>query len=291
MADGANAEADAVAEAIEAAPPAQARRARQPASRRGPGPLRRRGGDRARPVPERRAGQADLHAAAAVRARHRRRADLVQNAETLAHVALIARFGPAWFREIGTPREPGSALVTLSGAVDAPGRLRGRPRLAAARPARSKRAARARRSRPILVGGYFGTWVGRGGRGGTAPERGRPQRSAALGARASSPSRRAHAASPRPRGSPATSPTRAPASAVRASTGSARSPTRSSGSPRGDRTDRRDRIERWVAAVRGRGACRHPDGASRFAASALEVFADEVELHLRPAAVAAGADR
>ena len=49
----------------------------------------------------------------------------------------------------------------------------------------------------------------------------------------------------------------------------------------GDRTDRRDRIERWVAAVRGRGACAHPDGASRFAASALDVFAGEVELHLR----------
>ena len=46
---------------------------------------------------------------------------LVQNVETLAHVAQIARFGPAWFRRIGTPAEPGSALVTLSGAVARPG--------------------------------------------------------------------------------------------------------------------------------------------------------------------------
>ena len=46
---------------------------------------------------------------------------LVQNVETLAQRALVARFGPGWFRAVGTADEPGSALVTSSGSVAEPG--------------------------------------------------------------------------------------------------------------------------------------------------------------------------
>ena len=43
----------------------------------------------------------------------------------------------------------------------------------------------------------------------------------------------------------------------------------------------RDRVLRWSAEVRGRGACHHPDGAVRFVQSALSVFDEELDWHRR----------
>ncbi len=41
-----------------------------------------------------------------------------------------------------------------------------------------------------------------------------------------------------------------------------------------------DAIRAAATAVRGRGACSHPDGTSTFAVSALEVFTDDIATHL-----------
>jgi NADH:ubiquinone oxidoreductase subunit F (NADH-binding) len=43
---------------------------------------------------------------------------LVDNVETLAHVALVLQHGPEWFRGVGTEESPGTFVCTVSGAVE-----------------------------------------------------------------------------------------------------------------------------------------------------------------------------
>ena len=84
-------------------------------------------------------------------------ATLVNNVETLAHLALIARYGPKWFGAVGTLEAPGSALVTIGGAVGRPGVYEialgqaGELIELAGGPAEPLQA--------ILAGGYFGGWL------------------------------------------------------------------------------------------------------------------------------------
>ena len=81
---------------------------------------------------------------------------LVDNVETLAHLALIARYGARWYRELGTPDDPGTTLVTVAGKVNRPGVYeiahgwRFEDVLA---------HAGIRERRAVLLGGYYGQWA------------------------------------------------------------------------------------------------------------------------------------
>jgi NADH:ubiquinone oxidoreductase subunit F (NADH-binding) len=48
----------------------------------------------------------------------------------------------------------------------------------------------------------------------------------------------------------------------------------------GERSRNAERlVTRWTAMVKGRGACKHPDGAARFVESSMRTFADEIAKH------------
>ena len=73
-------------------------------------------------------------------------------------MALIARYGAPWFRQLGTPLQPGSALVTLSGPVAHPGvyEIEHGASLTSLIDAGGGMTAR---PRGVLVGGYAGSWI------------------------------------------------------------------------------------------------------------------------------------
>ena len=86
------------------------------------------------------------------------RPTLVNNAETLAHIALIARYGDRWFRSAGVPGAAGTMLVTVDGAVASPGVYEvelGTPIGAVLMTA----GGLTERPQAVLTGGYFGTWL------------------------------------------------------------------------------------------------------------------------------------
>jgi len=82
----------------------------------------------------------------------------VNNVETLAHLALIARYGDHWFRQAGRQASPGTTLVTISGDVAWPGVYEielGTPVGHVVHMA----GGPTERPQAILVGGYFGSWL------------------------------------------------------------------------------------------------------------------------------------
>jgi NADH:ubiquinone oxidoreductase subunit F (NADH-binding) len=212
----------------------------------------------------------------------RRRPTLVANAETLAHVALIARHGPEWFRQLGTPSQPGSALVTLAGALAHPGvyEIEHGASLMSLIDAAGGMLAD---PRALLVGGYGGSWIGGEFlRGIALSDEHLAPHNALLGAGVvlllsqdacpvAETARVARWMAGQSAGQcgPCVHGLDSIAGCVEEIAG---------GRVQGNVTQR---IARLAALVHRRGACGHPDGTARFVTSALDAFGPEFADHAR----------
>ena len=208
------------------------------------------------------------------------RATYVGNVETLAHLALIARAGSQWFRSAGTVHSPGTALVTLGGAVRRPGVLE----IAYGAYLDDLLDVAGGVTEPVqalLVGGCSGTWIPwpapelrlthedlrtAGASIGVGSLVALPERSCGVAETARLvhylATESARQCGPCMFGLPAIA---ADLAALAAGSVDGRL---------------RDRLLRRLEVVTGRGACAHPDGAVRLVESALETFAIDVRAHL-----------
>ena len=203
---------------------------------------------------------------------HRGRPTLLSNAETWAQVGLLVLGGEERYAASGTPDEPGTTLLTLSGPTPEVVEVGFGTPWTDVLPA-------AWSGRPLLLGGFHGAWV---------------PWAALAGGRVSVDAMRA-AGTPLGAGvvlSPGECPVTFTARVVDYLT--AQSARRcgpclhglpaladavhavADGDPvSGDV----NRVEALAATVTGRGACAHPDGTARLARSMLAAFPAEVALH------------
>jgi NADH:ubiquinone oxidoreductase subunit F (NADH-binding) len=212
----------------------------------------------------------------------RRRPTMVSNAETFAHLALIARHGSDWFRELGTPSQPGSALITMTGPVEHPGAYEIEHGASLASVIDAAGGAD-RRLRAALIGGYAGAWIDGALLNGVALS---DERLAAHGASLGAGvivllSEDACPVAETVRvagwladeGAGQCGPCLNGLSSLAATLGEMMQGTTQGNAAK--------RIERFASLTSRRGACAHPDGAVRFILSALQVFADEFDDHAR----------
>ncbi|MEZ5116050.1 MAG: NADH-ubiquinone oxidoreductase-F iron-sulfur binding region domain-containing protein [Candidatus Nanopelagicales bacterium] len=210
------------------------------------------------------------------------RPTLVQNVETLAHLALLARHGADWFRSLGTAEAPGTALVTVGGAVGAPGVVEvavGTPITEVLQrcggPTGSPQA--------LLTGGYGGAWVGPA----AADAPWSPEGLAAVGGVIG-----AGVLLVLPDTACGLAETARVATWMAGESAGQCGPCRFglpsvaedlAGLAARGRSDVRDlqRLRGRLGLVTGRGACRHPDGTARLVGSALRVFEADVVRHTR----------
>jgi NADH:ubiquinone oxidoreductase subunit F (NADH-binding) len=205
---------------------------------------------------------------------------LVQNVETLAHIALIARYGDAWYRSMGRRGAAGTVMLTIGGGVKQPGVLE----VEAGTTIEEAVAAAGGVSEPataVLVGGYFGTWV----RATTAWELALDAESLrsnglnlGCGVIGVLPASRCGVCD-------TARIMRYLAEESSAQCGPcffglrALSDACSRVAERGTNRDDIARLKRWAVEVKGRGACKHPDGAVMLLSSALATFSDEFAAH------------
>ncbi len=206
----------------------------------------------------------------------RGRPTLVQNVESLAAAALIARYGDGWYRSSG------SLLVTLTGSVTHHGVIEtplGTPLGEVAARAGAGRGS----IRALLLGGYFGGWVA-ADRAWDLPLHPDRLRDAGhtLGCAVVAPlaadlcgvaetARIVSFLSGQSAGQcgPCVFGLGAIAAALRRIAVGRSHP------------DDLAHLDRWSAELPGRGACRHPDGAAGLVRSALDVFAEDFSHHQR----------
>jgi NADH:ubiquinone oxidoreductase subunit F (NADH-binding) len=224
------------------------------------------------------------------------RPTFVGNFESLAHLALIARFGAGWFQTMGTADSPGTALMTVDGAVRHPGVVEvaygvhlADVLAAAGGPSTELQA--------LLVGGYAGHWVPAASAASVAlSHTGLAAVGAAVGVGSviALPAaacgvvetalvlrylaaESAKQCGPCMFGLPAIA-----ADFAALATGAAA----------GDALVVQ-RLRRRLGEIDGRGACAHPDGAVRLAESAMRTFDADLRQHLagRPCAFAGSMPR
>ena len=211
----------------------------------------------------------------------RRRPTLLSNAETYAHIALVARHGAEWFRSVGDPAVPGTTLISVGGAVGQPGVLEV-PTGTTVRQILGLAGGTTGSVSAVVTGGYGGTWASAGALvdlpwtpeglkpAGAVPGAGvlvvLPDDACGLVETARVVRWMAGQSAGQ------CGPCRFGLAAV-----SSDFDLLASGRMKGAELRL---LQGRLGVIPGRGACRHPDGAVRFAATALEVFADEAHRHL-----------
>ena len=212
------------------------------------------------------------------------RPTLVQNAETLAHVALVARYGAEWFRALGAIEAPGTMLLTVSGRWSGPTVVEA-PLGTPLDQVLDLTRGDADRYLGVLLGGYGGTWVGTDALFDLCLDEGSTRRAGAtLGA---------GVVALLPRGY---CPLAEVANVVRYMDGQGAGQCGPCVNGLGELSAHLDALAfdrlshrphtlaavlQLAALVEGRGACRHPDGVARFVRTACLVFSDEIAEHQR----------